>query len=65
MRIYEKENKAKQTLIFRKSEDFQEDCNVLITLDKARMRAKEHKLQALRDNYEKMQDVCIEKIQRL
>jgi hypothetical protein len=27
MRIYEKENKAKQTLILRKSEDFQEDCN--------------------------------------
>lgn len=26
MRIYEKENKAKQTLILRKSEDFQEDC---------------------------------------
>ena len=26
MRIYEKENKAKQTLILRRSEDFQEDC---------------------------------------
>lgn len=62
MRIYEKENKAKQTLIFRKSEDFQEDCNYTVKLDKARMRAKEHNLQALRDNYEKMQEVCIEKI---
>lgn len=28
MRIYEKENKAKQTLILRKSEDFQEDCKL-------------------------------------
>lgn len=65
MRIYEKENKAKQTLIFRKSEDFQEDCKYFIILDKARMRAKEHNLQALRDNYEKMQEVCIERIQKL
>lgn len=29
MRLYEKENKAKQTLIMRKSEDFKEDCNHL------------------------------------
>jgi hypothetical protein len=29
------------------------------------MRAKEHNLQALRDNYEKMQEVCIEKIRKL
>ena len=29
------------------------------------MRAKERNLQALRDNYEKMQEVCIEKIQQL
>jgi hypothetical protein len=29
------------------------------------MRAKEHNLQALRDNYEKMQDVCIERVQKL
>jgi hypothetical protein len=27
MRLYEKENKAKQTLIMRKSEDFKEDCS--------------------------------------
>lgn len=33
--------------------------------DKARMRAKEHNLQALRDNYEKMQEVCIERVQKL
>lgn len=58
MRLYEKENKAKQTLIMRKSEDFKEDY-------KARMRAKEHNLQALKDNYEKMQEVCIEKVQKL
>lgn len=29
------------------------------------MRAKEHNLQALRDNYEKMQDFCIERVQKL
>ena len=29
------------------------------------MRAKERNLQALRDNYEKMQEVCIEKIKQL
>lgn len=29
------------------------------------MRAKEHNLQALRDNYEKMQEVCIERVQKL
>ena len=34
-------------------------------LDKARMRAKERNLQALRDNYEKMQEVCIDKIKQL
>lgn len=48
MRTYEKENKAKQALILRKSEDFQEDY-------KARMRAKERNLQSLKENYEKMQ----------
>ena len=34
-------------------------------VDKARMRAKERNLQALRDNYEQMQEVCIEKITAL
>jgi hypothetical protein len=29
------------------------------------MRAKEHNLQALRDNYEKMQDVCIDRVQKI
>ena len=29
------------------------------------MRAKERNLQALRDSYEKMQEVCIEKIKQL
>ncbi len=29
------------------------------------MRAKERNLQALRDNYEKMQEVCIDKIRTL
>ncbi len=29
MRLYEKQNKAKQTLIMRKSDDFKEDCNYL------------------------------------
>ena len=29
------------------------------------MRAKERNLQALRDNYEKMQEVCIQKIKQL
>lgn len=34
-------------------------------LDKARMRAKERNLQVLRDNYQQMQEVCIEKITSL
>ena len=42
----------------KKSEDFQEDY-------KARMRAKEHYLQALRENYEKMQELCITKVRKL
>ena len=42
----------------KKSEDFQEDY-------KARMRAKEHNLQALRENYEKMQELCITKVRKL
>lgn len=58
LRTYEKENKAKQALILRKSEDFQEDY-------KARMRAKERNLQALKENYEKMQEIYIEEVRKL
>ena len=65
IRVYEKENRAKQTLILRKSGDFQEDCNYPVDVDKARMRAKERNLQALKENYEKMQELCISKVRKL
>jgi len=58
IKLYEKENKAKQLLIVKKSEDFQENY-------KAKMRAKERNLQALKENYEKMQNICIEKVTKL
>lgn len=34
-------------------------------VDKARMRAKERNLQATRDNYQQMQEMCIQKITEL
>jgi hypothetical protein len=55
---HEKESKAEQALIFRKSEDFQEDY-------KARMRAKERNLQSLKESYEKMQQIYIEEVRKL
>lgn len=60
-------SKTKQNrhLFYVKVKIFKKIVTILLFLDKARMRAKEHNLQALRDNYEKMQDVCIEKIQKL